>query len=393
MSLDKQYDLHHVVNVLKTRITNTPNLSESETSLFNVYSKRYNYCYAYNNKFEIKPTMNANPTPQLVDRFGRYVTYVRLSVTDRCDLRCVYCMSEDMKFVPREQLLTLEEMSQIGKAFVDLGVDKIRLTGGEPLTRRNIISVFNKLGALKGLKDLTITTNGTLLEKYAQPLKDAGVTRINVSLDTIRADRFKKITRTGKLKKTLSGIEAALKVGFESIKLNAVIMKGYNDDEILDLVEFIREREMDISFIEEMPLGQIGDHDRSKTYYSSDELREFLQDNYSLSATNEQTGGPAKYFRFEDDNGKHSRIGFISPHSHNFCDDCNRVRVTAEGMLLLCLGQEHSIDLRKVVRANPGDDEALKEAIINAMQLKPKGHNFNLNEQPIIMRHMSATGG
>jgi len=328
---------------------------------------------------------------QLIDRFGREVTYVRLSVTDRCDLRCVYCMSEDMKFVPREQLLTLEEMTRIGKAFLDLGVNKIRLTGGEPLTRRNILSVFEALGSEKNLKDLTVTTNGTLLEKYAQPLKDAGVTRINISLDTLRADRFKKITRIGKLEKTLAGIEAALKVGFQKIKLNTVIMRGYNDDEIIDLVEFVRERDMDISFIEEMPLGEIGDHDRAKTYYSSDDLRELLQNHYGLTATTEQTGGPAKYYRFADND--QSRIGFISPHSHNFCDDCNRVRVTAEGMLLLCLGQEHSLDLRKVVRANPSDDEALKQAIIGAMKIKPKGHNFNLNEQPIIMRHMSATGG
>ncbi len=335
------------------------------------------------------------PTPQLIDRFGRQVTYVRLSVTDRCDLRCVYCMSDDMKFVPREQLLTLEEMSRIGKAFVDLGVDKIRLTGGEPLTRRNILSVFENLGKLEGLNDLTVTTNGTLLEKYAQPLKDAGVTRINISLDTLRADRFKKITRIGKLEKTLAGIETALKVGFQSIKLNTVIMNGYNEDEILDLVEFVRQRNMDISFIEEMPLGDIGDHDRSKSYYSSDKLREFLQGHYDLTSSAETTGGPAKYYRFNENyNDKNSsKIGFISPHSHNFCDDCNRVRVTAEGMLLLCLGQEHSMDLRKVVRANPNDDAVLKAAIIDAMQLKPKGHDFNLNEQPIIMRHMSATGG
>ncbi len=332
-----------------------------------------------------------NNTPKLVDPFGRQVTYVRLSATDRCDLRCVYCMSEDMTFVPREQLLTLEEMSRIGKAFVELGVNKIRLTGGEPLTRRNIISVFEALGKLDDLKDLTVTTNGTLLEKYAQPLKEAGLTRINISLDTLRPDRFKKITRNGKLERTLAGIEAALKVGFEKIKLNTVIMRGYNDDEILDLVEFVRARNMDISFIEEMPLGQIGNHDRSETYYSSDKLRQFLFEHYALNATTEETGGPAKYYRFADN--LHSRIGFISPHSHNFCEDCNRVRVTAEGMLLLCLGQEHSMDLRKVVRANPDNDEVLKQAIIDAMKLKPKGHDFNLNEQPIIMRHMSATGG
>ena len=332
----------------------------------------------------------ANTKPQLVDRFGRQVTYVRLSVTDRCDLRCVYCMSEDMTFVPREQLLTLEEMSRIGKAFVELGVNKIRISGGEPLTRRNIISVFESLGQLDGLNDLTITTNATLLEKYAQPLKDAGVTRINVSLDTLDEARFKKITRIGKLEKTMSGIDAALKVGFQKVKLNSVIMKDYNDDEINALVEFVRGRGMDISFIEEMPLGEIGDHDRADTYYSSDKILSKLQETYDLTATEETTGGPAKYFRFND---SESRIGFISPHSHNFCEDCNRVRVTAEGMLLLCLGQEHSMDLRKIVRANPSDDDALRAAIIESMQLKPKGHDFNLNGQPIIMRHMSATGG
>jgi len=338
----------------------------------------------------IENTNQTNTKPQLVDRFGRQVTYVRLSVTDRCDLRCVYCMSEDMTFVPREQLLTLEEMSRIGKAFVDLGVNKIRISGGEPLTRRNIMSVFESLGQLDDLKDLTITTNATLLDKYAQPLKDAGVTRINVSLDTLNEERFKKITRIGKLEKTMRGIDAALKVGFQKLKLNTVIMKDYNDDEITTLVEYVRDRGMDISFIEEMPLGEITDHDRADTYYSSDKILKKLQETYNLSSTEETTGGPAKYFRFDDSD---SRIGFISPHSHNFCDDCNRVRVTAEGMLLLCLGQEHSMDLRKIVRANPSDDAPLRAAIIESMQLKPKGHDFNLNGQPIIMRHMSATGG
>ncbi len=330
-------------------------------------------------------------TSKLVDRFGRQVTYVRLSVTDRCDLRCVYCMSDDMQFMPRAQLLTLEEISQIGKAFVDLGVNKIRITGGEPLTRRNIVSVFGSLGDLDGLDDLTITTNATLLEKYAQSLKQAGVTRINVSLDTLKADRFKKITRNGKLEKTLKGIDAALKVGFQKIKLNTVIMKNHNDDEILDLVNYVRERGMDISFIEEMPMGIMADDsDRVATYYSSDQILDDLKQHYELIGSAEKTGGPAKYYRFDDNE---SRIGFISPHSHNFCDDCNRVRVTAEGKLLLCLGQEHSIDLRRIVRANPSNDEVLRQAIIDSMQLKPQGHDFNLHEQPIIMRHMSATGG
>ena len=335
-------------------------------------------------------TSNKEANPKLIDRFGRQVTYVRISVTDRCDLRCVYCMSDDMTFVPRQQLLTLEEISRIGKAFADLGVNKIRITGGEPLTRREITKLFDSLGELEQLDDLTITTNGTLLEKYAQDLKDAGVTRINISLDTLHADRFAKITRIGKLEKTLAGIEAALAAGFKKLKLNAVIMKDHNDDEIIDLVEFVRQRDMDISFIEEMPMGDIGDHNRADGFYSSDKVLGILQEHYTLTGTSENTGGPAKYYRFED---SVSRIGFISPHTHNFCEDCNRVRVTAEGMLLLCLGQEHSIDLRHIVRAHPDDDEVLRTAIIDAMQLKPEGHDFNLNEQPIIMRHMSATGG
>ena len=342
------------------------------------------------------PATATKNSPKLVDRFGRHVTYVRLSVTDRCDLRCVYCMSEDMTFVPREQLLTLEEMARVGKAFSDLGVNKIRVSGGEPLTRRDILTLFESLGALDGLNDLTVTTNGSLLEKYAQPLKDAGVSRINISLDTLKPERFKKITRTGKLEKTLAGIDAARDAGFKRLKINSVILRNYNADEIFDLVEFVRQQGMDISFIEEMPMGMMGDHDRAASYYSSDQILQDLQQHYAnaLEATNESSGGPANYYRFIDDKNKAgSRIGFISPHSHNFCEDCNRVRVTAEGMLLLCLGQEHSLDLRRILRANPDDDEILRNAIIESMQLKPQGHDFNLNEQPIIMRHMSATGG
>ena len=336
------------------------------------------------------------PANKLIDRFGRVVTYVRLSVTDRCDLRCVYCMSEDMQFIPRKQLLTLEELSRIGRVFVSLGVKKIRISGGEPLTRKNIITVFQELGQLDNLNELTLTTNATLLEKFAQPLKNAGVNRINISLDTIQSSRFTKITRTGKLEKTLAGIDAALKVGFDNIKINTVIMKNFNHDEIIDLVEFVRDRHMDISFIEEMPLGDMGNHDRNTSYCSSDEVLTELRKRYQLTATDENTGGPAKYFRFRKNDGnldKRSKIGFISPHSHNFCETCNRVRVTTEGMLLLCLGQEHSVDLRKIVRANPTDDEPLRQALIDSMKIKPKGHDFNLNEQPIIMRHMSATGG
>jgi cyclic pyranopterin phosphate synthase len=327
---------------------------------------------------------------QLIDKFGRKISYLRISVTDRCDLRCVYCMSEDMKFMPRAKLLTLEEIARIAKQYVDMGVSKIRITGGEPLTRRNVIKLFNDLGEMDGLNDLTVTTNGTLLTKYAEDLKKAGVTRINVSLDTLQADRFKAITRIGDIQKTLDGIESALEQNFKSVKLNAVIMKNHNDDEILDLVDYVRERGLDISFIEEMPLGDMGEHDRDKTYCSSDEVLRRIEEKYKLLPSTETTGGPSRYYRSADNE---SRIGFISPHSHNFCDDCNRVRLMAEGRLLLCLGQEHSMDLRAIVRAHPTDDGILRKAIIDSMALKPKGHDFDVTAKPIIMRHMSATGG
>lgn len=327
---------------------------------------------------------------QLIDRFGRRITYVRMSVTDRCDFRCVYCMAEDMVFVPREQLLTLEELARVGRAFVNLGVSKIRLTGGEPLTRRNVLQLCDDLGQLEGLRDFTITTNGSQLPKYAAALKQAGITRINISLDTLQADRFKALTRTGEIGQTLAGIEAALAQGFKRVKLNAVILKHRNHDEVIDLVEFARDKGCDISFIEEMPLGVIGDHDRAEAYYSSDEILRDLRQRFDLQAMVEQTGGPSKYYSFSDHS---SRVGFISPHSHNFCGDCNRVRVTAEGRLLLCLGQEHSVDLRRVLRAYPLDNTPLYEAIEKAMQIKPQGHEFNLQAKPILFRHMNATGG
>jgi cyclic pyranopterin phosphate synthase len=331
-----------------------------------------------------------DPQTGLLDRFGRKVTYLRMSVTDRCDLRCVYCMSDDMQFVPRAQLLTLEEIIRIGKTFVDMGVNKIRITGGEPLTRRNILKVFEELGQLDGLKDLTITTNATQLSQYARALHDAGVTRVNISLDTIRAERFSKITRVGNLHKTLSGIDAALAAGFQKVKINTVVLKHMNHDEVTDLVTFARNRGMDISFIEEMPLGIINDRDRANTYYSSDEILADLRQHYELIATTEKTGGPARYYRMPDSD---SRVGFISPHSHNFCDTCNRVRLTAEGRLLLCLGQEHSKDLRRVVRAHPCNDEALRQAVMQSMLIKPKGHDFDLNTREVILRHMNTTGG
>ena len=334
--------------------------------------------------------MSESLKESLTDRFGRTVDYLRISVTDRCDLRCVYCMSENMTFLPREQLLTLEEIIQIGRCFTELGVSKIRITGGEPLHRRNILSVFEAFGQLDGLNDLTITTNGTQLHRFAKPLADAGVTRVNISLDTLDANRFKALTRNGDIDKVLNGIDAAQKVGFKRIKINAVVLKNRNHDEVCALVEHAIKRGIDISFIEEMPLGVIGDHDREECYYSSDDIRRDLEKTFDLIPTTETTGGPSRYYRIANEQ---SRVGFISPHSHNFCDTCNRVRLTAEGRLLLCLGQEHSVDLRAVVRANPGDDAALKQAICEAMEIKPLGHDFDLSAKPVIFRHMNHTGG
>jgi cyclic pyranopterin phosphate synthase len=328
---------------------------------------------------------------QLIDRFGRKVSYVRLSVTDRCDLRCVYCMPEKMKFVPRTQLLTLEEMETVGRSFIKLGVDKIRITGGEPLVRQNIMQLFRNLGECDGLRDLTLTTNATQLKKFARPLKEAGVTRINVSLDTLKADRFREMTRIGDLKKTLDGIDAAIACDFEQIKLNAVILRNHNHDEILDLVNFCIDRGIDISFIEEMPLGPNDHHDRAVSYYSSDQILEDLQQHFELVPSTMTTAGPTRYFRLIGHDN--ARVGFISPHSHNFCESCNRVRVTAEGRLLLCLGQEHSLDLRHVIRANPGQTDVLEQALIDSMQIKPQGHDFNLNSQEVLLRHMNLTGG
>ena len=295
-----------------------------------------------------------------------------------------------MKFLPRAKLLTLEELTIISRAFVELGVDKIRITGGEPLIRRNITKLFQDIGQLPGLRELVTTTNGSQLPKLAGQLKDAGVKRINISLDSLDAEKFKRITRTGELENVLAGIQAALDAGFERIKLNTVILKNRNDDEIIDLVQFAIDKNIDISFIEEMPLGLIGDHDRAEVYYSSDQIRADIEKIMTLIPTTESTGGPSKYFKIPDTG---TRVGFISPHSHNFCDQCNRVRLTCEGRLLLCLGQEHSVDLRHVIRSHPGDMEYLKQAIRDSMSIKPEGHDFNLKEKPIILRHMSVTGG
>lgn len=326
----------------------------------------------------------------LQDRFGRTVDYVRISVTDRCDLRCVYCMEPDQRFVPRDQVLSLEEIARLGRAFIELGVRRIRLTGGEPLVRRNLTELCRELAALPGLDELVITTNGTQLARLADPLREAGVKRLNISLDTLQPERFARITRTGELGRTLAGIHAARNAGFERIKLNSVVLRNRNHDEVLDLAEFALSQGMDISYIEEMPLGVISDHDRAEAYYSSDDILEDLATRYELIPCTSRTGGPSRYYRVA---GHANRIGFISPHSHNFCASCNRVRVTAQGRLLLCLGQEHSMDLRAVLRDPTTDDAALRAAIVQAMDLKPRGHDFSLREQPIILRHMNTTGG
>ena len=329
-----------------------------------------------------------NSTKSLTDRFDRTVDYIRISVTDRCDFRCVYCMAEEMKFLPHAQVLTLEELEQVAAAFVSLGVNKIRLTGGEPLVRRGVIKLIKAIGKMDA--ELAITTNGSQLEGMAGELKQAGVNRLNVSIDSLQAERFKEMTRIGKLPKVIAGIDAAIAAGFDRIKLNAVIMKGRNDDEVLDLVNFARHKGIDLSFIEEMPLGHISEHNRAEAYCSSDEVRQLIEQRYALQPTTEKTAGPSRYYRMPE---SESRIGFISPHSHNFCGDCNRVRVTVEGRLLLCLGNEHSVDLRAVLRRYPGDMEKLRQTIIDAMDLKPEKHEFNLEDEPQIVRFMNMTGG
>ncbi|WP_445621558.1 GTP 3',8-cyclase MoaA [Kushneria sp. Sum13] len=327
---------------------------------------------------------------ELIDDFDRRIKYVRISVTDRCDFRCVYCMSEEMTFLPRDQVLSIEELSLVARAFTELGVEKIRLTGGEPLVRRNIDELVSNIGGLEGLRDFTMTTNGAQLRRYASSLRQSGMQRLNISLDSLNPERFRELTRTGNLDKVIDGIRAAKEAGFERIKLNAVILKGRNDDEILDLVDFARDEEVDISFIEEMPLGNVSEHSRQETFCSSDEVRSIIETRYPLLHSAENSGGPSRYYRMADSN---SRIGFISPHSHNFCDSCNRVRVTCEGRLLLCLGNEHSTDLRTVIRQYPGEIEPLKQKIRDSMSLKPHRHHFTTDGDVQIVRFMNMTGG
>ena len=332
------------------------------------------------------------PQQQLVDRFGRGISYLRLSVTDRCDFRCVYCMSEHMQFAPRRDILSLEELQQVAEAFVALGVRKIRVTGGEPLVRNNIMHLMRGLGGLNGLDELVMTSNGSRLDTHAQPLREAGVRRINISIDSLRPDRFRELTRHGELRQVIAGIDAACAAGFDNIRLNTVILRGRNEDEVLDLVRFACNRGIDIAFIEEMPLGSISEHSRELAHISSAELRQIISGHYTLQPLGdpEETAGPARKHRIA---GTRSHVGFISPHSNNFCHLCNRVRVTAEGRLLLCLGNEHSVDLRAVLRAGDASAETLRDCIVSAIDLKPEKHHFTHSDEPDIVRFMSATGG
>ena len=329
-------------------------------------------------------------TSALHDGFGRTIDYLRLSVTDRCDFRCVYCMAEDMTFLPRQQILSLEELYRLARLFVGRGVKKIRITGGEPLVRKGIVELCAQIAALPGLGELVLTSNGSQLPKLARPLAEAGVKRINISLDSLDPARFHAITRTGQLAQVLDGIEAARQAGFQRVKLNSVVMKGRNADEVLDLVDFAVSRQLDITFIEEMPLGDVG-RDRGESYCSSDEVRAMIAARYRLLDSSEQSGGPARYLRLEDHPA--SRIGFISPHSHNFCATCNRVRLTVEGRLLLCLGHENSLDLRALLRRHPDDDQPLLAALDQALLRKPQHHDFTVDGELQVLRFMNASGG
>ena len=329
----------------------------------------------------------------MVDPFGRHVTYLRVSVTDRCDFRCVYCMSEHMTFLPKKDLLTLEELDRVCSAFVARGVRKLRITGGEPLMRKNILWLFRALSRHLGsgaLDELTLTTNGSQLPKYAQELKDAGVRRINISLDTLKADRFKAITRWGDFGQVMAGIEAAEKAGL-AIKLNAVALKGFNEDEFDDLIAFAHGRGFDLTLIETMPLGDI-DGDRTDQYLPLSIVRARLMDRFTLEDIPFRTGGPARYVRIKETGG---RLGFITPMTHNFCETCNRVRLTCTGTLYMCLGQDDAADLRTPIRTG-SDNAALVMAIDEAISRKPKGHDFVIDrrtKKPAVARHMSVTGG
>jgi len=331
----------------------------------------------------------------MIDPFGRKITYLRVSVTDRCDFRCVYCMAEDMSFLPKAEVLTLEELDRVCSAFVRLGVRKLRLTGGEPLVRRDIMTLFRRLGrhlAAGDLDELTVTTNGSQLAKYADELYDCGVRRINVSLDTLDAAKFQAITRWGKLDKVLSGLEAAKRAGLK-VKINVVALKGINDDEFDRLVAWCGEQGFDLVFIEVMPMGDIGGETRLDQYLPLSMVRARLQQRWTLDESDYRTGGPARYATVRETGG---RLGFITPLTHNFCESCNRVRLTCTGTLYMCLGQEDAADLRAPMRASPDDDGSLEAPVHEAIARKPKGHDFVIDRRqnrPAVARHMSVTGG
>lgn len=331
--------------------------------------------------------------PAMIDPFGRSISYLRVSVTDRCDFRCVYCMSENMSFLPKQDLLTLEELDRLCTVFVDKGVQKLRITGGEPLVRRDIMTLFRSLSRhlVSGrLEELTLTTNGSQLGKYASELADCGIRRINVSLDTLDAAKFRKITRWGDLDKVLAGIDAAQAAGI-AVKLNAVALKGVNEDEVEDMIRWSHDRGIDITFIEVMPMGDI-EPDRFDQYWPLSQLRARLLDQFTLEDIDYRTGGPARYVRVRETGG---RIGFITPMTHNFCESCNRVRITCTGTLYMCLGQDDAADLRSPLRASATND-VLSRAIDAAILRKPKGHDFVIErttQRPAVARHMSVTGG
>ncbi len=332
---------------------------------------------------------------RLIDPFQRAVTYLRVSVTDRCDFRCVYCMSEDMSFLPKKKLLTLEELDRLCSLFVSQGVRKIRVTGGEPLVRRGIMGFFESMSRhleSGALDEMTVTTNGSQLRNYAPDLYRFGVRRINVSLDTLDGNKFAAITRWGRLHQVIDGIDAAQEAGLR-VKINMVAVKGTNDDELFDIVEWCASRDMDLTFIEVMPMGDIGNEDRVGQYWSLDDLAAELATRYTLTDLAETTGGPARYRRIEETGQK---LGFITPLSHNFCESCNRVRLTCTGQLFQCLGQEGEFDLRAILRRYPDDDSAVITKIHEAITHKPKGHDFDYSRQQVqgqMTRHMSHTGG
>jgi len=333
------------------------------------------------------PTLT--PTP-LIDSFGRHIDYVRLSVTDRCDFRCTYCMAEEMTFLPRREVLSLEEIGRVAKIFVKLGVSKLRITGGEPLIRRGIHTLLEDIGAIPGLKELAITTNASQLKHSAQTLRKAGVNSLNISLDTLDPAKFRAITRVGDLDTVLAGIEAAIDEGFERIRLNAVILRGQNDDDVIPLTEYAIAKGINIAFIEEMPLGQVNAAGKPLEFVASSEIQTALDQYFTLKAEEAPAhAGPARYWFVS---GTKTRVGLISPHTNNFCSSCNRLRVTAEGRLLLCLGNEHSISLRDHLRAGDSDDE-LAARIHNALTMKPERHVFDQPNEPQILRFMNASGG